>query len=218
MLPDGLSDAELVQAKLPIDNIFGCKAALIRTTLAYSDEHKQIKLLVPIREYIQKIQPPGDHLVRPLLKHFQELLEFYTEYLGTQSSSGTVSRISSNYSNIQNVLQNGLRQGHPDLKDSIYCTCYLNAFSRVIGQGPIPLLSQIHDTHIHPLDSHLEASFITELFNSRTSYPISNPDALASQALEHFERFDDPDLKCMFAIYIMLVGAHEFIQADFILL
>ncbi|KAJ7838550.1 P-loop containing nucleoside triphosphate hydrolase protein, partial [Mycena leptocephala] len=73
MLPDGLSDAELVQAKLPIDNILGCKAALIRTTLAYSDEHKQIKLLVPIREYIRKIQPPGDHLVRPLLKHFQEL-------------------------------------------------------------------------------------------------------------------------------------------------
>ncbi|KAJ7818561.1 P-loop containing nucleoside triphosphate hydrolase protein, partial [Mycena leptocephala] len=29
MLPDGLSDAELVQAKLPIDNILGCKAALI---------------------------------------------------------------------------------------------------------------------------------------------------------------------------------------------
>ncbi|KAJ7819731.1 hypothetical protein B0H13DRAFT_1921574 [Mycena leptocephala] len=29
MLPDGLSDAELVQAKLPVDNILGCKAALI---------------------------------------------------------------------------------------------------------------------------------------------------------------------------------------------
>ena len=42
MLPDGLSDAELVQAKLPIDNILGCKAALIQTTLAYSDEHKRL--------------------------------------------------------------------------------------------------------------------------------------------------------------------------------
>jgi hypothetical protein len=29
MLPDGLSDAELVQAELPIDNILGCRAALI---------------------------------------------------------------------------------------------------------------------------------------------------------------------------------------------
>ncbi|KAJ7862537.1 hypothetical protein B0H13DRAFT_1638619, partial [Mycena leptocephala] len=63
MLPDGLSDVELVQSKLPIDNILGCKAALIRTSLAYSDEHKRLKTLVPIREYMQKIQPPGDHLI-----------------------------------------------------------------------------------------------------------------------------------------------------------
>ncbi|KAJ7906793.1 hypothetical protein B0H13DRAFT_1570868, partial [Mycena leptocephala] len=73
ILPDGLSDVELVQSKLPIDNILGCKTALIRTTLAYSNEHKQLKVLVPIREYMQKIQPPGQHLVQPLLKHFHDL-------------------------------------------------------------------------------------------------------------------------------------------------
>ncbi|KAJ7891116.1 hypothetical protein B0H13DRAFT_2530154, partial [Mycena leptocephala] len=109
MLPDGLSDVELVQSKLPIDNILSCKAALVGTTLAYSDEHKRLKALVPIREYMQKIQPPGDHLIRPLHKHFQELLEFLLEYHGTQSSSSTVARVLSNYSNIQNVLQNGLQ-------------------------------------------------------------------------------------------------------------
>jgi hypothetical protein len=68
MLPDGLSDVELVQSKLPIDNILGCKAALICTSLAYSDEHKRLKNLVPIREYMQKIQPPRDHLIQPLRK------------------------------------------------------------------------------------------------------------------------------------------------------
>jgi hypothetical protein len=75
MLPDGLSDAELVQARLPIDNILGCKAALIQTTLAYSDEHKRPKALVPIREYVRKNKPPGYHLVQPLLEYFKELLE-----------------------------------------------------------------------------------------------------------------------------------------------
>ncbi|KAJ7907794.1 hypothetical protein B0H13DRAFT_1464352, partial [Mycena leptocephala] len=109
MLPDGLSAVELTQSKLPLNNILGCKAALIRTSLAYSDEHKRLKALVPIREYMQKIQPPGYHLIQPLLKHFQELLEFFMEYRGNQSSSSTVARISSNYSNIQNVLQNGLQ-------------------------------------------------------------------------------------------------------------
>ncbi|KAJ7848691.1 hypothetical protein B0H13DRAFT_1906639 [Mycena leptocephala] len=198
MLPDGLSDVELVQSKFPIDNILGCKASLIRTTLAYSDEHKRLKALVPIREYMQKIQLPGDHLIRPLHKHFQELLEFFMEYRGTQSSSSTVARVSSNYSNIQNVLQNRLQQGHPDLVNSIYCTCYLNNFSQRIGQGTTSLIQQIQNVLPQPLDYRLEAYFIMERLDSRASYPISKAEILASKALEHFKEFDDPDLKCKF--------------------
>jgi hypothetical protein len=166
MLPDGLSDVELVQSKLPLDNILGCKAALIRTSLAYSDEHKWLKALVPIREYMQKIRPPGDHLIRPLLKHFQELLEFYMEYQGNQSSSSTVVRVSSNYSNIQNVIQNGLKQGHPDLVNSIYCTCYLNNLSRHIGQGATLLIQHIRNVFPYPHDYRLEAYFIMEWLSS----------------------------------------------------
>jgi tetratricopeptide (TPR) repeat protein len=197
MLPDGLSDVELVQSKLPIDNILGCRAALICTALAYSNEHKQLKVLAPIREYMQKIQPPGDHLIQPLLKHFQELLELYVGYHGTQSGSSTVVRISSNYSNIQNVLQNGLQQGHPDLVNSIYCTCYLNRFSRHIGQGSTSLLQQIQNILPHPCDHHLEAYFITECLDSWGLFQILNADTLLSEALESLKKFNDPDIKCM---------------------
>jgi hypothetical protein len=207
MLPDGLSDVELVQTKLPLDNILGCKAALIRTSLAYSDGHKQLKALVPIREYMQKIQAPGDHLIRPLLKHFQELLEFYMEYQGNQSSSSTVVRASSNYSNIQNVLQNGLKQGHPDLVNSIYCICYLNSLIRCIGQGATPLIQHIHNVLPYPRDHRLEAHFIIEYLNSQM-YSISNLDPLVSNALEHFEEFDDSNLKCMLSNYYWFVGTN----------
>ncbi|KAJ7856997.1 hypothetical protein B0H13DRAFT_1902417 [Mycena leptocephala] len=182
MLPDGLSDVELVQSKFPVDNILGCRAALIRTALAYSDEHKRLKVLVPIREYMQKIQPPGDHLIQPLHKHFQELLEFYMEYRGNQTSSSTVARVSSNYSNIQNVLRNGLQQGHPDL---------------VKRQGPISLLQHIRNVLPYPHDHCLEAYFDMECLNSRI-YSISGPDTLISDALDHFKECDDPDLKCRF--------------------
>jgi hypothetical protein len=197
MLPDGLSDVELVQSKLPIPNILACKAALIRTSLAYSDEYKRLKVLVPIREYMQKVQPPGDHLIQPLLKHFKELLEFYRDYHGTQSSPGTVARISSNLANIQNILQNGLQQGHPDLKDSIYCICHLNNFSKLIGHGHIPLIGHIHNMLPHLCDHHLEAYFINELFDSQQYYPISNPETLIAQFFKHSKQVDDTDLKCM---------------------
>ncbi|KAJ6461511.1 P-loop containing nucleoside triphosphate hydrolase protein, partial [Mycena vitilis] len=108
MLPNGLSDAELVQSKLPIDKVLGCKGALIGTSLAYSDSNKRLKVLVPIREYMMKAQPPEDNIIRPLRKYFQKLLEHYKDYGGTSGASSTVARISSNLANIQNILENGL--------------------------------------------------------------------------------------------------------------
>ncbi|KAJ7831204.1 P-loop containing nucleoside triphosphate hydrolase protein, partial [Mycena olivaceomarginata] len=70
MLPDGLADVDLIQSKLPLENILKCKTALKSTALAYSDEHKKLKVLMPIREYMQQHQPPGDHLVQKVFKHF----------------------------------------------------------------------------------------------------------------------------------------------------
>jgi hypothetical protein len=219
MLPDGLSDAELVQAKLPIDNILGCKVALIQTTLAYSDEHKRLKALVPIREYIQKIKPPSYHLVRPLLKHFKELLELFMEYCGTQSSTATVARISSNYSNIQNILWNGAQQGHPDLVNAIYCACDLNHFSQLIGWGTIPFAGQIHNILPRPCDHRLEAYYILSFFNPVGHPSISVTETLVFEVLEHFKHFDDPDLKCMVSNYWYIhCNSYEFIQADCIML
>ncbi|KAJ7102934.1 hypothetical protein C8R44DRAFT_746900 [Mycena epipterygia] len=47
ILPDGLSDIELFQCNLPIQNIMGCRAILLGTSLAYYDDKQQLKSLVP---------------------------------------------------------------------------------------------------------------------------------------------------------------------------
>ncbi|KAJ7018878.1 P-loop containing nucleoside triphosphate hydrolase protein, partial [Mycena alexandri] len=108
MLPDGLSDVELRQTKFPITDILGCKATLLRTALAYTDGHKRLKVLVPIREYIGKLLPPTEEMMQPMFKHFHELLEAYKATAGTRLCRGPINRITSNYTNIQNILQNGL--------------------------------------------------------------------------------------------------------------
>ncbi|KAJ6600466.1 P-loop containing nucleoside triphosphate hydrolase protein, partial [Mycena vulgaris] len=90
LLPDGLSDVELLQSKLPIHNILACKAALLRTSLVYIDDQRRLKALVPIRESVRKIHPPMSHLVQPILKHFNKLLEIYDTYVGTVSAPGIV--------------------------------------------------------------------------------------------------------------------------------
>ncbi|KAJ7620769.1 hypothetical protein DFH06DRAFT_64468 [Mycena polygramma] len=207
MLPNGLSDTELVQSKFPIDNILGCKAVLIGTSLAYTDSNKRLKALVPIREYMQKIQPPTDDLIRPLRRYFQELLEFSREYYGTSSASSTVARISSNLANIQNVLQNGLSPGHPDLVNSIYSTCHLSQFCRLTSQGEIHLLKQIPNMFPLPCDHRLEAYFATEVLNSWYHTDIEDLDTVISQTLTHIELCDDLDLKCSF--YISLTNIYD---------
>ncbi|KAJ7824281.1 hypothetical protein B0H13DRAFT_1919230 [Mycena leptocephala] len=184
MLPDGLSDVELVQSKFPLHNILGCKAALIRTSLAYSDEHKRLKALVPIREYMQKIQPPGDHLIQPLLKHFQELLELYMEYTG----SNQVLALLFEYHQTTQTYKMSFRMG---------CNRVIQIYQRT-GQGPTSLIQQIHNVLPYPHDYRLEAYFVMEWVDSWALHFISNPDPLVSDALEHFKEFDDTDLKCKF--------------------
>jgi len=161
---------------------------------------------------MHKTCPPGDHLIQPLVKHFQGLLEFYIGYPGFQSSSGVIARISLNFSNIQNVFQNGLQQGHPNLANNIYGICYLNDFSLNFGQGILPLFDQIYNVFTQLSDHRLKTYYITELFKSWRYYPASNAETLFSQALEHFDQFDDPDLKCKF--YISMVDYYRNYKRD----
>ncbi|KAJ7888394.1 P-loop containing nucleoside triphosphate hydrolase protein [Mycena olivaceomarginata] len=206
ILPDGLSDVELVQSKLPIVNIRSCKAALIGTALAYIDKQKRIKVLVPIREYVCSVLPPRDPLTRPLLIHFQELLELYNEFRGTHSNSGIVAQISSNYANIQNVAVTGIQEGHQDLTNSIYCFCYLHSFSVDTGREAVQAFLKIPQILPHTKNARLQAYFVAELLQSWEEYLVPNFQILIAEVLEHFKDFDDDDLKYSISMCHFIIG------------
>ncbi|KAJ7482568.1 hypothetical protein FB451DRAFT_1442001 [Mycena latifolia] len=196
MLPDGVVDADLIQSKLPIENILACKAALLCTSLAYTDDQKRLKALVPIREYMQKMHPPMPSIVQPLLRYFIQLLEVYETYRGTASSPGIVARLTSNFANIQSVLVMGLKQDNPELVKTIYSICHFDRFSRLAGHGQFQLIPKIPNVWPHPRDHRLEAQVIMAMLSGYQDHPVRNAEALANQALECFSHFDDPDLKC----------------------
>ncbi|KAJ7045322.1 hypothetical protein C8F04DRAFT_1174285 [Mycena alexandri] len=195
ILPDGLSDVELKQAKFPIKDIFSCKAALLRTALAYTDDHKRVKVLVPVREYMRKLSPPTDQMIKPLFKHFHELIKSYKTGFGKESGIFPIARITSNYTNIQNILRYNLWSEHPELANNIYCTCDFNHFSLRSGRGATPLLEDI--TSLLPsIDDHrLRVTFISELLSSLRDRPISDPEMLITQGLGHLEHVDDPEIE-----------------------
>ncbi|KAJ7142703.1 hypothetical protein C8R44DRAFT_726033 [Mycena epipterygia] len=82
ILPDGLSDAELLQSKLPIKNILDCRSMLLGTSLAYEDNKKRLKSLVPIREHMKQFHPAPPSLIHQVKKHFHLLLDVYENHFG----------------------------------------------------------------------------------------------------------------------------------------
>ncbi|KAJ7482576.1 hypothetical protein FB451DRAFT_1029664, partial [Mycena latifolia] len=200
ILPDGLADADLIQSGLPIEDVLACKAALLCTSLAYRDDQKRLKALVPIREYMQKMHPPIASMVQPLLKHFIQLLDIYETHHGTASSPGIVARITSNFTNIENVLVTGLTPENPDLVKTIYGTCHFDCFSRLTGHGHIRLIHQIPKVLPYPRDHRVEVYFMMTVIAGFKNDLVSNRQHMADQVLEYFLYFDDPDLKCRWYI------------------
>ncbi|KAJ7178249.1 hypothetical protein C8R46DRAFT_1029735 [Mycena filopes] len=194
MLPDGLSDTELQQVKFPLQNILGCKVALVRTALAYVDEHKRLKVLVPIREYMQKLLPPTDQMIKPLLCHFQELLKVHRIYQGQKSGTMLVTQVKSNFTNIQNIFRHDLYSEHAEFRNTVSGICDLNRFSRMEAQGKITLLEELGG-FAFKFDHYSHVKFITEALQSWRSGLVSNPKALIAQGMEHLHHCDNPVLK-----------------------
>ncbi|KAJ7154909.1 hypothetical protein C8R43DRAFT_1186258 [Mycena crocata] len=206
MLPDGLSDVELLQSQIPIDNILVCKTALLRTSLAYVDNKRRLKALVPIREHMQKAHPAPAQLIQPLLKYFQILLELFALHLGTQSIPGFVSRMISNYANIQSILSTGLAPDNPDLANTIYCAIFLGTFSRMTSRAPPPVMKCIPELLPFLNDHKLEAHLVIHIFASWIQQPISDPAALFNKGVEHLSHIHDSDLKYFTTPWAITIG------------
>ncbi|KAJ7320788.1 P-loop containing nucleoside triphosphate hydrolase protein, partial [Mycena albidolilacea] len=116
LLSDGISDLDLVQSNIPIQDIAECKTTLIRTSLAYVDRSGRFKVLAPIREYIHLVRPPYLGLVRPLRKYLLDLLELHT---AQSFGVDLVPRLVSNLGNLHNILLQGLDSDHTDLREAI---------------------------------------------------------------------------------------------------
>lgn len=206
ILPDGLSDADLLQSHLPISDLLSCRATLLRTSLAYVDYDKRLKVLVPIREYMKQTSPASPTLVRPLSKHFHQFLELYKKYQGMKSSASVIARITANLRNIVNVLFEGLTLDNPDLRDTIYCVFSFNAFIRQAGHHHSLLMDHVSHVISELGDHKLQALFIVEMFNAAYTLKIPDPENLINQAVDHFHEIDDPADEGTLIFNSILVG------------
>ncbi|KAJ7478443.1 hypothetical protein FB451DRAFT_1453017 [Mycena latifolia] len=212
ILPDGLSIVELVQTT--IHNIMTCKATLLATSLAYMDDKRRLKSLVPIREHMQCFCPPSPLLIHPLQKYFHQLLDLYQQYPRTQQGAGRVKHLALNARNISELLLRGLNQDNPNLADTINCTLSMKLFTGNMASGYYHLIPMLMDQIEAVLPGNCDEKFKTQLiswkFESNSPCLATGVDIWITQAISHFHNFNDPALESILAKFYLEVGLYYF--------
>ncbi|KAK7013076.1 ATPase-AAA-core domain-containing protein, partial [Favolaschia claudopus] len=209
ILPNGLSDIELVQSKLPITHVLKCKSILLSTSLAYQDNKQRLRSLVPVREYMQQYIPPSEAMIQCLQAYFYSITQIYNNYLDRgEKLHSVINQITCNLSNLQEILERGLSSDSSDMKDAIYCVLHLNNFYRLTGRESMPLMDCVESMLPEVKDNHIEASFLIEDLQSTRHKWVLSEDWIAEKTsiLDHI---NDVDLQAKF--YISL-GTHFFIS------
>ncbi|KAJ7462908.1 hypothetical protein FB451DRAFT_1180550 [Mycena latifolia] len=208
ILPDGLSDIELAQSKLSINDIMTCKATLLATSLAYIDDKRRLKSLAPIREHMQCFYPPSPLLIHPLQNYFHQLLDLYKKYSGTQQGAGRVKHLGFNVRNMSELLLRGLNQDNPNLAETINCTLSMKDFMQNTDAGyhdliPI-LMDQIEAVLPVNCAEKLKAHLIMWKLDSKGTSLPTHADLLITEAISHSCAWNDPVFESKFYLQVGL--------------
>ncbi|KAJ7452938.1 P-loop containing nucleoside triphosphate hydrolase protein, partial [Mycena latifolia] len=186
ILPDGITDEDLIICKVPLPNVLHSRVSLVRTSLAYVDGGGRLKALSPIREYLRRVHPPPVSLSRPLRTYFQELFTIWGTYQQLPSAD-LVPKMVSYLGNINGLMLQGLiddEAASPAIGHSILT---LNTFSIAMLKGNSSLIKHLPRLIEMTGDSQLRWSYACA-YLKRKIPPIVIKDAelLIAEGLEQF--------------------------------
>ncbi|KAF8207501.1 hypothetical protein K438DRAFT_1755541 [Mycena galopus ATCC 62051] len=196
ILPNGLSEAELIQSKLGVPNVLLCKAALQATSLVYRDGNRRLMVLMPVREYVQQFLPPSQSHIQSIQKHFHTLLGLFKKHQGEQLKP-VITQITMNLANLHEVLKTGLQDSDSNLEDTINSILSLNSFFRLTRRHFTPLIYDIPGSLSQLYDGRLEIIWFIEVLVT-ASYTKPVLQKAITQATSYFHHIHDPLLESQF--------------------
>ncbi|KAJ7268482.1 hypothetical protein C8J57DRAFT_1612585 [Mycena rebaudengoi] len=221
LLPDGLADADLVQAKLPISAILACKATLIQTALAFVGQDQHLKVLVPIREHILNIHPPANALKLKLREHFHQILDLWNQFKDLNVAD-IVPQISRNLGNFHTVFHDGLELGGADMIPNIRSILFLNRFYQRAQNTYSPLLLQLSGQLLHLKDHPIFGEYLVELLEGSYSLPYLDFNSNITLGTQYFKSkgpLEQARWYCALAMYSRrksdLAGALKYYQTAY---
>jgi hypothetical protein len=171
MLPDGLSDTDLVQTRLPIPDILACKCTLIRTSLAFIDKDQRLKVLVPIREHVFHVHPPTEALKIKLHQYLHELLDLWNQFQHVNPVD-IVPKISHNLGNFNSVLLDALLLQNPEDTQIIKSILFLNRFYDITQMSSSPLFPILTEKMAHWEHNAMFGDYLVENLNGAKTSPV----------------------------------------------
>ncbi|KAJ7206155.1 hypothetical protein C8J57DRAFT_1484863 [Mycena rebaudengoi] len=185
MLPDGLADADLVQAKLPIPDILSCKATLIQTALAFVGQDQHLTVLVPIREHILSIHPPQNILKLKLREHFHQILNLWDQFKNLNVTD-ILPQISGNLGNFNTVLHDGLQPEGSDIVQNFRSILFLNNFYYRVHHTYLPLLLELSGQMLHWKDNQIFGEYLIRLLETSAYLPDLDLNSDITLGTQHF--------------------------------
>jgi hypothetical protein len=187
MLPDGLSDVDLVESNIPIRTILSCKATLLRTSLAYTDHGQRLKVLVPIREYVYTAYPPSPELKVALRAYFHAALNLWDQQ-NNLSPAGSVPQISANLGNLSSVFLDAIQTNCVDILLTLHSLLLLSNFYRQKLRASAPILAHLSDEIARWKDNPIYGDYLLERLHASPYAPLADVEAHIAMGKQFFER------------------------------
>ncbi|KAJ7257841.1 hypothetical protein C8J57DRAFT_1516717 [Mycena rebaudengoi] len=184
MLPDGLTDADLVLIQLHA-NILGSKMALIQTALAFVDSNQRTKVLAPIREYIIRSQHPTTALKLKLQQYFHGILGVWDKFRHMNPAE-IFPQISQNLGNLNSVLQDALSTECINVVQNVQSILHLNAFYASTRSMYSPLLLDLFPKLANLRDNPIFGDYLIEYFSCSEHLPLANTETKITMGNEYF--------------------------------
>ncbi|KAF8144071.1 P-loop containing nucleoside triphosphate hydrolase protein [Mycena galopus ATCC 62051] len=191
MLPDGVSDVDLVQSGVSVPNILSAKSLLLGTSLAYVEHDGRLKVLAPIREYMLTAFPPPKIIILAMRGHLYGLLRTWDQRQQLTSNS-IISRLMGNLGNIRSIVDDALKSDGEELKQTILMIFTLDRFTTVTARGPTGLLERLPTLLGRVADDSLHGKYLRTLFSSYPSkIQPGEVDLLINKGIQHFKNAHD---------------------------
>ncbi|KAF8192370.1 hypothetical protein K438DRAFT_1762368 [Mycena galopus ATCC 62051] len=150
---------------------------------SYKDDNNRLKVLVPVREYMDQNFPARPALIQPLRQYLYEVLDIHKEYGNRLPSvNGQILR---NMGNLRRILQAGLDWDGPHFEDTIYGVLSFQSFRRTLGHSRTSLMDLLPAAIHHTQNRELALRLILELLRESSDKAIDF-EKLVEQAQDHF--------------------------------